>query len=72
MVIAMTPAIPSRPDARRSAFLRSLRRFRAGAMVFLSLGGTLIWNQVAGPRPLPTAVALGGFLGAILIASSAG
>jgi len=43
----------------------------AGALVFLALSGTLLWTRLAGPRLLSAALALGGFVAALLIASRA-
>jgi hypothetical protein len=43
----------------------------AGALVFLSLSGTLLWTRLAGPRLLSVGLALGGFVVAILIAARA-
>jgi hypothetical protein len=43
----------------------------AGALVFMTLSGTLIWTRLAGPRLLSAALALGGLVAALLIASRA-
>ena len=43
----------------------------AGSLVFMTLSGTLLWSRLAGPRLLSAALALGGLLTAILIASRA-
>ena len=43
----------------------------AGALVFLTLSGTLIWTRLAGPRLLSAALALGGVVAALLVASRA-
>jgi hypothetical protein len=41
----------------------------AGAMVFLTLSGILLWTRLAGPKLLAAALALGG-LGAIALVAS--
>lgn len=43
----------------------------AGSLVFMTLSGMLIWSRLAGPRLLSAALALGGLLAAILVASRA-
>ncbi|HEX9081013.1 MAG TPA: PepSY-associated TM helix domain-containing protein [Holophagaceae bacterium] len=43
----------------------------AGALVFLTLSGTLIWTRLAGPRLLSAALSLGGLVAALIIASRA-
>lgn len=43
----------------------------AGALLFLTLSGTLIWTKLAGPRLLSAALALGGLVAALLVASRA-
>jgi hypothetical protein len=43
----------------------------AGALVFMTLSGTLIWTRLAGPRLLSAALALGGLVAALLVASRA-
>lgn len=41
----------------------------AGALVFLTLSGTLLWTRLSGPKLLAAGLALGGLLTAILVAS---
>jgi hypothetical protein len=43
----------------------------AGALIFLTLSGTLLWTRLAGPRLLSVGLALGGLLVAVLVASRA-
>jgi hypothetical protein len=43
----------------------------AGALVFLTLSGTLLWTRLAGPRLLSAGLALGGLVTAVLVASRA-
>lgn len=43
----------------------------AGALVFLTLSGTLLWTRLAGPRLLSAGLALAGLLAAVLIVSRA-
>ena len=43
----------------------------AGALVFLTLSGTLLWTRLAGPRFLSAGLAMAGLLTAILVASRA-
>lgn len=41
----------------------------AGALVFLTLSGMLLWTRLAGPRLLALGLAGGGLLGAVLVVS---
>jgi len=43
----------------------------AGALVFLTLSGTLLWTRLAGPKLLAAGLAAGGLIAAILVASRA-
>jgi hypothetical protein len=43
----------------------------AGSLLFMTLSGTLLWTRLAGPRLLSAALALGGLVAAILVASRA-
>jgi len=43
----------------------------AGALVFLTLSGTLLWTRLAGPKLLAAGLATGGLLAAVLVASCA-
>lgn len=41
----------------------------AGAMVFLTLSGILLWTRLAGPKLLAAGLAVGGLVAAVLVAS---
>lgn len=41
----------------------------AGALVFLTLSGILLWTRLAGPKLLAASLAMGGLLTAVLVAS---
>lgn len=43
----------------------------AGALIFLTLSGTLLWTRLAGPRLLSVGLAFGGLLAVMLVASRA-
>jgi hypothetical protein len=43
----------------------------AGGLMFMTLSGTLLWTRLAGPRLLSAALALGGLVIALLVASRA-
>ncbi|MCE1203123.1 MAG: PepSY-associated TM helix domain-containing protein [Holophagaceae bacterium] len=43
----------------------------AGALVFLTLSGALLWTRLAGPKLLAAGLAIGGLLAAVLVASRA-
>ena len=41
----------------------------AGAMVFLTLSGILLWTRLAGPKLLAAGLGVGGLVAAVLVAS---